>query len=60
MKTPESLLDQAEELDAEIFLIEETILRSPINKEDKRRLQSELFDKKASLANVNFYLNQIS
>ena len=50
------LISEREELEAEEFLIEETILLSPINEEDERRLREQLTDIRAKIANVNWYL----
>ena len=53
------LTAEREELEAEEFLIEETILLSPINEEDERRLREQLTDIRAKIANVNWYLMKL-
>lgn len=54
------LMKEVEELDAEIFLIEETILLSPLGEEDERKLRSQLAEKRMQQANIRMYLSQLN
>ena len=58
--TRRELIEASEEIDAEIFLIEETILLSPISEEDEIRLRAKLSELRMQLDNTRLYISQLN